>query len=396
WKEDVPWAKKGDVSVANGGDLAKEAGLWPDEAIVPEQPVSQLSDNYSPLPIPPGGTRAYRARSPEYGMNIFIWGHKETTQRDLKKVTDLGFGWQKSLFQWRLIEGAGKGIFDWSEADRVVKASNAAGLKMIARVDFQPSWARADGAVNGPPDDYDDFGDFVYALVDRYSTGSPYGRIHAIEIWNEPNLAREWGGKSPDATQYTRLLKAGYEAAKRADPDITVISAGLAPSLDVDFLRQMYAAGAKDYFDVVGAHAAGFKAPPTMAPRDVEASREYGGHTFFCFRHVEELREVMVSNGDAGKQIWLTEFGWTSDKVHPSYAWHAVSEEEKAKYILDAFHWAGSRWAPWIGVMAIWNLPDPTWTPSREEYWWAIANPDGSDRPAYSLLLQTSRKGLLP
>jgi len=36
WKEDVPWAKKGEVTVANGGDLAKEAWLWPVEAVVPQ------------------------------------------------------------------------------------------------------------------------------------------------------------------------------------------------------------------------------------------------------------------------------------------------------------------------------------------------------------------------
>jgi hypothetical protein len=36
WKEDVPWAKKGDVSVANGGDLAKEAYLWPVDASTPQ------------------------------------------------------------------------------------------------------------------------------------------------------------------------------------------------------------------------------------------------------------------------------------------------------------------------------------------------------------------------
>jgi hypothetical protein len=36
WKADVPWAKKGDVTVANGGDLAKEAYLWPVDAAVPQ------------------------------------------------------------------------------------------------------------------------------------------------------------------------------------------------------------------------------------------------------------------------------------------------------------------------------------------------------------------------
>ena len=29
WKEDVPWAKKGEVTLANSGDLAKEAGVFP-------------------------------------------------------------------------------------------------------------------------------------------------------------------------------------------------------------------------------------------------------------------------------------------------------------------------------------------------------------------------------
>jgi hypothetical protein len=36
WKEAVPWAAKGSVSVANGGDLAKEAGLFPWLAVSPE------------------------------------------------------------------------------------------------------------------------------------------------------------------------------------------------------------------------------------------------------------------------------------------------------------------------------------------------------------------------
>ena len=36
WKEAVPWAATGSVSVANGGDLAKEAGLFGWLAVTPE------------------------------------------------------------------------------------------------------------------------------------------------------------------------------------------------------------------------------------------------------------------------------------------------------------------------------------------------------------------------
>jgi hypothetical protein len=38
WKVDVPWAKAGQVTVANGGDIAKEAGLFPREATLPQAP----------------------------------------------------------------------------------------------------------------------------------------------------------------------------------------------------------------------------------------------------------------------------------------------------------------------------------------------------------------------
>ena len=38
WKSDVPWARAGQVTVANGGDIAKEAGLFPAAALIPEAP----------------------------------------------------------------------------------------------------------------------------------------------------------------------------------------------------------------------------------------------------------------------------------------------------------------------------------------------------------------------
>ncbi|MDO8672345.1 MAG: glycosyl hydrolase family 18 protein [Dehalococcoidia bacterium] len=37
WKQDVPWAKAGTVTVANGGDVAKEAGLYPASAVALER-----------------------------------------------------------------------------------------------------------------------------------------------------------------------------------------------------------------------------------------------------------------------------------------------------------------------------------------------------------------------
>lgn len=349
---------------------------------------------------------SYRANSPEYGMNVFIWGNADTTDRDLGKLRGAGFTWQKTLFQWRDIELA-RGQYDWREADRVVAASKNANVKIIARLDFQPAWARADGAHNGPPDDYRDFGAFVGALVRRYSSTSAIGQVHAIQVWNEPNLDREWGmaAITPQAaTDYVRLLRTAYGAAKVADPSVTVVSAGLSPTgtdnnnarPDDVYLQWMYDAGAQYSFDVLGVHGPGYKAPPTVSPDEAEQDPTWGGHRSFTFRRVEDLRRVMVQNGDAAKQVWLLEFGWTTDEVNPSYAWHRVTQEQHAQYLLDSYKWANKNWAPWIGVMTLWNLPDPRWAPGREELWWSVANQDGSDRPALTRLAEARRSGELP
>ena len=366
----------------------------------------QASPQPSPQPTTWAAGNVYRAKSPEYGMNVFVWGNPTTTARDLNKLKDASFTWQKTLFQWREIEPV-RGQFRWDEADRVVRASAQAGVKIIARLDFQPAWARADGAHNGPPDNYADFGNFVTALANRYRAGSPIGQLHAIEVWNEPNLAREWGGapiNEAQAGDYVRLLKTGYEAAKSVDPSIVIITGGLSPTgwsddtarPDDQYLQWMYDAGARDYFDVLGAHGPGFKAPPSVSPEEAASSPLYGGHRSFTFRRVEDLRQIMVDNGDEAKQIWLLEFGWTTDEMNPAYAWHRVTPDEHAQYILDSYKWASQNWSPWIGVMALWTLPDPRWNADREELWWAVANQDGTDRPAMRRLAEARRSGELP
>lgn len=355
-----------------------------------------------PAPAAPPPATPIATSSPDYGMSVFLWGHPDTTGRDLQLVSNLGFRWQKTLFQWRSIEGACKGCFDWTEADRVVRASAAAGIQIIARLDFQPIWARKDGALNGPPDNYQDYADFVSAFVSRYSSISTIGRVGAIEVWNEVNLDREWGGATinkQQAADYVRLLSAAYTAAKAADPGITVVTAGLSPTGvtnghaadDVQYLQWLFDAGLQGHYDVLGAHG------NTQAPEvDVTpGSLKDFPHPSFYFRRIEQLRDVMVKNGDADKRVWLLEFGWTSDKLHPNYAWFAVSEDKKASNLVKALQYARQNWQPWIGVMTLWTLPDPSWTSEREEYWWAITNADGTPRTAYTALLQARQSGIL-
>jgi hypothetical protein len=62
----------------------------------------------------------------------------------------------------------------------------------------------------------------VHAVVDRYRLASPIGRVQAIEIWNEPNLTRQWGGQpinQQSAADYVRLLSGAYLATKSAESE---------------------------------------------------------------------------------------------------------------------------------------------------------------------------------
>ncbi len=336
--------------------------------------------------------------SPDYGMQVFLFWRKEVADRDLQLVQEAGFRWVKQEFAWREIEGAGSGAFNWANPDRVMDQIDAYGLNVIARVGAQPEWAGGGYPEVGPPDDYQDFANFLTALVTRYQ-----GRIDAYQIWNEPNLAREWGNRPPNPAEYTELLKVAYQTIKAIDPKAYVISAGLAPTTrwdkvampDTVFIQGMYDAGAAPYFDLLGAHGAGYKASPETDPKLVAEDPTLNNHDpsllelrrIYCFRHVEDVRQVMVANGDAGKRVVLLEFGWTTDPRPDSpYAWHAVSSQEQAEYLARAYQYAKENWQPWIAVMSLIYMPDSQWGKDDEQTYWSIIYPGYPDlrmRPAY-------------
>ena len=332
--------------------------------------------------------------SPAYGIHISQWWRLDVLERDLALTSDMGFGWVKQTFAWRDIEGYAKGEYDWYRPDEIVAATERAGLNLIVRIDRQPLWAveslpEEEIKPHQPPVDYQDFGDFCGVLAQRYQ-----GRVAAYQVWNEPNLSREWGDKSPSPTEYTALLKLCYEAIKAADPDAIVISAGLAPTgnddatamSDAKFLQGMYEAGAAAYFDVLGVHAPGYKAPPETSPDEAEVTEAYGNGRWFAFRHVEDMRAIMVANGDDRKQVAVLEMGWTLDEVNQTYTWFAVDEATQADYLVRAYQYAADNWRPWIGLMTTIYIADPNWTAAQEQWWWSIVLPDGTPRPAFFAL----------
>jgi hypothetical protein len=181
-------------------------------ALIGSLPVSaraQIEPEAPEAPAPPPPMEVVTP-NPDYGASVFLLGNPETTDRDLQLLKNAGINWAKLTVPWRSIEASCKNCIDWTDLDRVVAAASTAGVKLMVRVDHQPEWSRAVPAENGPPDNMYDYADFVSVLAKRYQAGSLKGTIDAIQVWNEPNLSREWGGALIDrdqAAQYMYMLK---------------------------------------------------------------------------------------------------------------------------------------------------------------------------------------------
>ncbi|MHB8621232.1 MAG: hypothetical protein ACYDAG_16980, partial [Chloroflexota bacterium] len=190
-------------------------------------------------------------------------------ERSLRMVRELGARWDVEYFPWNYIQGRGPHSWDWSHTDLVVNHAQRQGLRLIARLDSVPNWARPAGSDASYLDSehYAAFGNFVYEFAKRYR-----GKVSAYVIWNEPNLAYEWGFRPPNPAAYTELLRVAYHSVKEADPTALVLAAPLAPTLENDslamddlrYLGQLYDDGAARYFDGLAAHTYGWRNPPSQ------------------------------------------------------------------------------------------------------------------------------------
>jgi hypothetical protein len=213
----------------------------------------------------------------------------------------------------------------------------------------------------------------VGALAARYK-----GKVKAIEVWNEQNLWYEWGHEPLDPGRYMELLCRAYGAIKGADPSMSVIAGALTPTGvndgstaidDVAYLQRMYATGRlQRCSDGIGAHPSGYNNPPDAKyGYSNPAEPSFKNHPSFFFRDtMERYRAVMVANGDSGKRVWPTEFGWasTSNPVAGYEYARDNTTEEQAQFLVKAYQMAKS-WG-WVGPMFLWNLNFGVTNPGTE------------------------------
>ena len=336
-----------------------------------------------PLEIELGAQQTVVTVNPKLGIHTRLTDEAEPwkIKRTLEMVRAMGAPWIVEYFPWAYREPL-PGIFEWTHSDLVINHANRQGLKVIARLGFVPEWARPDDSASSylAAERYDDFGDYVEAFVNRYGD-----RVPAIIIWNEPNLALEWGFQPIDAEGYTELLAVAYERVQRSEhPELLVLGGALAPTLappgsdqamnDLVYLQRMLDAGAGEVMDGLAVHAYGWIFPADDPP-DPE---------IINFRRTELVRQVLVVNGYAELPIYITEGGWND---HPRWT-RAVKPAQRIENTIRAYELAGS-W-PWVEAVALWAFRYP-WPARTYLDYFTFVTPEFQPKPIYLEVQRYSR-----
>ncbi len=201
------------------------------------------------------------------GVNIAGYGSTAAQiDRNIASARNVGAKVVRVEVPWSALEPRAAGVIDpraLAFTDHLTSDAAAAGIKVIMMVESTPCWASsapasirarcrpgAAGAASAwPPTNTADYASFVAYLAQRYGP-----TLAALEVWNEPDQANQHYFAGPDkAARYAALLRAAYPAIKAVDPAVPVLAGSLVGSNGA-FLRALYAAGIKGYYNGLSVH----------------------------------------------------------------------------------------------------------------------------------------------
>jgi hypothetical protein len=224
-----------------------------------------------------------------------------------------------------------KGQWNFSRLDAYISQAESHGVEVLLPVGLSPGWASSrpkekSGYRPGnaaPPRDISDWQDYVRQVATHYK-----GRVHAYEIWNEPNLSDFFSGR-PE--QMLELARVAYGVLKQVDKTNIVVSPSATSPSGIEWLDRYLKMGGGAYADVIGFH---FYVTP-QAPEAMLAL-------------AERLRAVIRENHLGGKPIWNTETGWLIEnrqsEVRPQNSTFSkvLTLEEASAYVARSYllNWA--------------------------------------------------------
>jgi len=309
-------------------------------------------------------------------------------------MSDIGAGWERLILPWDQIQPDRAGDFSklgQTLTRQQIQTELDRGTHVAGLFQFTPDWAQvnpADGKRSVPknlslafddPNNY--FGQYVYQTVKYYA-----GQIDQWIIWNEPEFKPGDPGAGGSFTwlgtddEFAQLMKVGYQAVKKANPNAVVSFPGTSYWIDVNNNRPQYyervlailardpAAAANNYYhDVVSLNL-------YRAPDDV-----YRVHGVF--------KAIQAKYG-VDKPLWLTETNAmpSDDRSIPCADQHTneaikTTMDQQAAYAIQSLAMAA---AAGYGKIEFYQMVDAN--PCAEPAVWGVTRDDGSRRPVADAL----------
>jgi hypothetical protein len=329
------------------------------------------------------------------GRPPFPYGVFVADLADASRAQAAGFRAMASTVSWSRTEPS-RGQYPFEQKDQygrtaanditnLLNAASSNGLKLGFRLIDPPAWAGGAPARVNPAD----LEDYAFHVV-RYAHAS----LAYFELFNEQNLAGEWGGP-PDPAGYARLIAAAARGVKRADPSLPVVNAGPSQRTggrdgsleDVDWLDGFLQAGGASSVDALGVHAYLGSFDPATDPSCQP----------LCFREVEQFRAVMDRHADS-QPMYITEFGAleTSSVGLGQFDWMKLAPDQRAAYLVKAFQLAQGY--PWMAGATLFNLDYAAAgrPAASEQFWFSLLDQNRAGRQAYDRISQARASGELP
>ncbi len=367
----------------------------PEPVVTENAPQPEVTEEAA---MPPADTTTMLT-DPGFDYGIIAYFNADNITQVTQQINQLGLHWVKVRVDWFAIEPEQDNL-DFSELDLIVNTLDSAGLNILFTVTNAPAWSRTSQNEMGPPEDLNLFFEFVQTLATRYS-----GRVDAYQIWEEPNLRRNWNcDRRMCDTDYLFMLGESYKFIKQIDPNALVISAGLAPTRFNDrfnaiddrlYLETLYSRGLDTVTDAIAIHPGGEANPPraTCCNPAPGVESHYENDVFYFLENIQAYHEIMEKYGDTNTPLWVTKFGWgTGEDItaptnanQPHYSINYTSLSEQAVYIPEAFDLGKE--LGYIGVMFLDNLNgciEDQGIGLAELCYTSLLAPDGNPRPAFT------------
>jgi hypothetical protein len=331
----------------------------PAPIVATQAPAPVAGGPASNFPVVAPGAGSIRLGQFEYGGQVTDAG----SGRAIDAMRRAGMTWMK--LQVRYSSGAG---FD--QAQGAIGAARANGFKILLSVVGSPSelGSGGDGFING--------------FASWLGTVASFGP-DAIEVWNEPNIDREWPRGQISGAYYASMLQRAYSAIKRANPSVLVITAAPAPTgaeaaypgavmNDDRWLRQVVEAGGLGYADCVGVHYNEGIVPPSATSGDPRDN--------YYTRYFPLVINTYWNIIGGQKPLCITEMGYVTPEGYPPldpyFAWGSnTTVAQQAAWLAEAA--ALSSQSGRVRMLIVWNV-DFTSYGTDPMAGYAIIRPDGS------------------